>query len=378
VTGTIHGLFANFGWAAAEGELVYKSVDGAYAFSGSSMLLSEIIDWIMTGQQDTGVSSVVSPIATGSGSSVRAAFCGNEVFFSYLGADSAYHRVIYHTVYRRWRNDDVAATAMLYESDTGTLVVGEASGGIYIDRQQVDYDDGGWSGGVETHAPITINLQTQLLDFGNIKAEKVFTELTLDVDTGNQNLTVNLFYDSLASAGDTFTVKTNGRQQVQLNINNGLGWRARRLSVQITGGVTAVVTLYQMDIRIALEAENRQSWDTYQMPLAGGEYAIIKQGYFVYEAPNGPISVNVLLEGSDSAAFSFILPQTAATSDATTNTLSRSSVKVRFPAWKAKIWRLVGTCSGDFKLLADSFLETKPITGEKGYGRHRLAEAAQT
>lgn len=374
VTASLHGLVANFGIAQVEGEMIYQGIDGCYAFAGGgSALLSEIIDWI-----ERGITlGPVVPMDQSKLDSVKAAFCDNEAFFAYTGTDGNLHRIIYSTIYKRWRNDDVPATAMLYEADTGDLIVGEANGNIYQDRVG-DFDDGGWVGGVETESPININVQSQLLDFGNQKSEKIFNEVSLDIDTAGQDLTLNFYYDNLGTVGDTFTVNTPSRQQVQLNLNGGAGWRARRLSIQIIGAVTQAVTLYQFDIRMALEAENRQSWDSYQMTFDNGEFHIAKQGYFVYEAPNGPIAVNVYLEGVDIPAYSFTLPQTGPTTDSQTNTLSRSSLKVRFPAWKSKVWRFTGACDGDFKLLAESFIETKPITGEKGYSKHPLVEASQT
>ena len=399
ITASLHGLVSNFGIAQVEGEMIYQGIDGCYAFAGGgSGLLSEIIDWIergITSNQSSGNTGKLRPKSTifqarrpfephpvvpmdqSNLDTVKAAFCDNEAFFSYTGTDGNLHRIIYSTIYKRWRNDDVPALSMYYEQDTGYLIVGEANGNIYQDRVG-DFDDGGWSGGVETETPIVINVQSQLLDFGNQKAEKIFNEVSLDIDTAGQDLILNFYYDNLGTIGDTFTVNTASRQQVQLNLNGGAGWRARRLSFQITGAVTTVVTLYQFDIRMALEAENRQSWDSYQMTFDNGEFHIAKQGYFVYEAPNGPITVNVYLEGAEDPSYSFTLPQTGPTTDSGTNTLSRSSLKVRFPAFKSKVWRFTGTCSGDFKLLAESFIETKPITSEKGYSRHALVEASQT
>lgn len=302
-------------------------------------------------------------------------WCPTTKFGTWIAKDNDTISITGNTVYKRWRNDDVPATAMLYEADTGYLIIGEANGNIYQDRVG-DYDDGGWSGGVETKNPINIDMQTQYLDFGNLKADKYFSEATLDINTAGQNLTLTISYDNPGSplTSDGFTVNTSSRQQVQFSINNGLGYRARRVAFQIIGGVKTAVTLYQMDVRVMIDEENRLSFDSGQLDFGTSEFKTVKQGWFEYEAPSAPITVNCYLEGTDALAFSFTLPQGPIISDSTTNTLGRSSIKVRFPPFKARSWRFVGTCSGNFKLYSTSFFEWKPSTSEKGYAKAALTQ----
>ena len=75
------------------------------------------------------------------------------ILISYVGVDGKRHRVIYHTVYKRWRNDDFDCQSIFLESDTNTLVVGDSNGLVHLDRQDIGYDQIN-NGGILAAGPI--------------------------------------------------------------------------------------------------------------------------------------------------------------------------------------------------------------------------------
>src|ERR1019366_9246858 len=125
-------------------------------------------------------------------SSAILAFYGREVFCSYLDTHGARRRVVYHTKKNTFRNDDRDATAMMYEQDSGFLVYGDSNGMIWQDRIG-DSDDGGYVTGTPVILPMDLDLQFPFFDEGLPKNEKVYNELTLDIDTAGHPVNVELF-----------------------------------------------------------------------------------------------------------------------------------------------------------------------------------------
>lgn len=364
-TGVMHGLVAKFAWCASENIIYYASYDGIYAFQGSSSAyISEPTEWIWTGQ-NLGPIQAIEP---GQTNTIFMAYCNHEVYVSYRDQNGVRHRLIYSEVYSRWRNDDQAftpfndITAMFFEQDTGDYVVGKTDGMVYLDRVN-DYDSGGYRAGLEIKNPILINMQTAQDDLGVPKAFKVFNELTLDFDTQGQPLLLTLLFDNGDTQIPLGNVSQNGRNQLQININNGKGQRSQNMGLLITGGVTKVVEFYEGSIRALVEAEFRKSWDTYLLDFDTASYKIIKQGQFVYVSSAG-VSIDMFVEDSVIPRFSFALPPSSV----------RKATIVRFPATKFKIIRFVGTSTADFQLYPDSFFEWKPVGGPKGYAQKSIMQ----
>jgi len=364
-TGCKHGLVASFAWAASESEIYYLSYDGVYSFRvGASGYLSEATEWIWTGKN---LGPVLAMDTTPAKQSQTVMAYGNhELFVSYIDTNGTRRRAIYHDVYRRWRPDDIPATALIFEEDTSLFVLGEASGMIFIDRQ-LDYDSGGYSGGAEIQNPIAFTLQTAQKDNGIPKAFKQYNELTLDINTNGQDITAYLLFDGGATQVEIGIVNTAARQQVQLPpINGALGQRSLNVGLLLTGSVTQVVTVYEWHLRAVVEAEFTKGKDSFWLKFGTDEPKFVKQGYFEYTAPDiAGVSYAVYIDGNvTTPAFTFTLPQA----------LVRSARKVRFPAVKAKMWRFVRTSASDFQEYEpDSFVEVKPISSGKGYSQQKLA-----
>lgn len=371
-TGTTHGLITPFAWVLTESAIYYRSNDGVYAFSaGSSTYVSEPIMWLFTQSYQ----GPVDPPNPAQIAYERFAFYDNEIYWSYISTSDQRVRVIYDLVYSRFRDDDVQATAMLWERDTDNFICSEDDGMIYFDRTG-NFDGLGYSGGVLTETPIGISMQTISIDFGYPKQDKVFNELTLDWDTGGQELTIELLLDELQTTQEIGTFSATGRTRTEIVLNSGLGFQSRTLSLRVSGDVTSAVYIYQFHVRAVLLAEPRQSFDTYKLDFGVPGYKYVKQGWFSYESPS-EISINVYLDDNESApAFTFSLPATPQRSEEPQFGIGeRLPIRVRFPAFKARTWRFVGTADQDFRLYSTSWLEHKSVNSPGGYKPQALQEA---
>jgi hypothetical protein len=361
-TGIKHGVVGNFAWALTETYLFYVSYDGLYITDiSTSQYFTRDQEWIWTNQPF----GPVPPIPSANLADMFLTFSGRNVYASYTDASGKAHRLIFDMAFTRWRNDDQGVsdiTAMNGEDDTGALVIGKQNGMVYLDRSGTQ-DIDGYALGVPNIVAINFNLQTTQLDFGDgkAKASKVFNELTLDWCTNGQPVDVTLLFDDGETILDLGTFQTgNVREQTQININAGAGQRSLNVGIMLSGSVTMPVVFYECHIRAVIEAEYRKSWDTYELVFGTPEFKLIKQGWFVYSAPDpAGITVNAYTESSTVPAFSFNLESSA----------TRRSARVRFPATKFKIARFTGTSPSDFQMYADSELEVKPLCSGKGYGR---------
>jgi len=362
-TGVKHGLAAQFAWCVAEGTIYYLSYDGIYAFrGGQSTYLTEAVEWIWTGKN----LGPVPAIDLTQKPQILLAYWNHEIFCRYVDQSGNSHRLISHETYGyRWRNDDIAGqsiTAMFFAEDTGELFIGANNGMVYQDR--VGDNDAG--------APISYTIQSAYMDQSevdptNSKRSKIYNELTIDFDSAGQTVAVTLSFDGGAKTIAMGNISSDGRGQVQLNVNNGEGQEALNVSIILTGQATTAVTFYEVNLRAVVQAESRRSWDTWWMGQGVDEWKIAKQIFAEYRAPDpAGIFVNVYTDGNMNApAFSFTLPQTQGK--------HRTANKVRFPATKYRLIRFIGTSASDFHMYDDTQIENKKLGAAKGYERSKIS-----
>ena len=376
-TSSRHGLAAKFAWCIEESQVWYRSQDGIYVFTGEdSEYLSQPIEWLLAGKEpnlgpivaDQNVNTAGMTLDTYS-ANVCMAYAKNEVFYSYLGQDSVRYRLIFDTVYKRWRNDSLGFLSMFYEEDTGTLLAGDGSGLVYVDRSG-NVDNLGYAGSplAPVNQNIVVTLQTPAMDQNFPKNNKIYNELVVDLDTGGAQVSIILIFNYGTNSqfpSSTYPVLTNGRQQMTISLNSGNGYTALNVSLQVltqSGTSGALFHIYEWHIKAAVDAEFRTSYDSYWDKFGTDEPKMVKQGYFEYAA-NSTITFNAYEDGSAVATYSFTLPATA---------LQRTVTRVRFPATKFKTYRLVATSRFDFMLYGESHLEVKPVTSDKGYAKAKL------
>lgn len=350
-TSAVHGVYAPFGWVATESEIWHQSIDGLRSFAGgASNYRSQEIEFVFQGGETP---IPLAPLATRSQSTM--AYRDNMVFLAYVGDGGVYHRLIYHTIYKRFRNDDVRASCMFWESDTNLLLYGDALGNIHQDRTGV-FDEGMSGGNTLITIPIIVNVQTSFMDQGQPKNQKNYNELTIDANTGGQAIQLALAFNDGEFTQIIGTLNTTTRQKVNFNLNGGKGYQAYRVSLLMTGGATSKVTFYQADLRGVELSETRLSFDTYWLKFGTDDSKLAKQFYLEYTSTS-TLSISVYYDGAATPGFTTTMESAP----------QRISTWVRLPAVKFRLYRMIVTSTADFMVWPDSKVEVKPICLTKGY-----------
>jgi hypothetical protein len=349
-TSVAHGVVAPFAWVEVEKEIWFRSMDGIRSFSGGGATYrTQEIEFVMQGVGTTPV-----PIADPAQVALtRMAYYNNIVFVSYMALDGKMHRIVYHTIYNRWRNDDIQASAMLWEDDINSLLYGTPQGSLYQDR--VGFFDEQSTNPISQRA-IPINIISGYMDQGALKFQKNYNEVTIEADTQGQDLAVSILFDDAQTSIALGTINTVGRFRKNFPVNSGLGQAAYRAALQITGSVTQKTLVYQAHMNVVQLAAIRRSFDTYDLKFGIDESKILKQMYVEYTAPTSPIVVNVYY---DQRATPLVLTLPVAQ--------TRLAMRVRLPAIKFRIFRLVMNSISDFQLWPDSKFEVKPVVATKSY-----------
>ena len=348
-----HGCVAPFGFVATEEMIVYQSADGIRAFAGgASEYLTQTIEFIFQGVGTTPIVEANQSLL----SQTVMAYWNNQVYVSYVGTDGNRHRVIYHTVYKRFRNDDFDCQSIYLEADTNQLVVGDSNGLVHLDRQDVGSDQIN-SGGVLAAGPIDINLQTAY-SFGDApQRQKNYSNLQVDVNTAGQNLTFTLLFNDGESSLVLGTANTTERQKVNFAINNGDGFQAYKVSLQVTGSLTEQAYIYQCAIESLTLPVTRRSIDTYFLRLGIEDSKFAKNIWWEYSA-SALIAFSVYYDDNPTPGFTFKVPA---------NSGIRNHLRTRLPAISFRDIRIVGYSAGDFMVWSDSKVEFKPQASGKGY-----------
>jgi hypothetical protein len=377
-TGSVHGIVARNGWIEVEGAVYYRAADGWREFTGADGVYKTLpIEWIFRGNPQC-----IPPQAdpTQAGQDVFA-YYNNQIFGSYvsLNAGSPRYRMSYDTQYQRFRYDDVAATAMLWERDTNVFLVGKQIGaGKYavVQDQVGDYDDGGWntaSPPTLIQTPINLIIQSPYRDLGKPHNKKQWNCYEVDVNTQGQVMTSMLLFEDGFISVPLANASTTHRDKVNLFVNNGLGQEAYRASIVHTIPVTVAPILYQEDIYAAELAELTATVDSYWIKFGTDESKFAKQAYFDYSSP-APIAVSLYADNNAIPYFTFTLPA------AVTRTVIRQRFGNNNPgttAFTFRTWRLVALATGAvppdrFQMWAPIKIEWKPVGAGNNFRPYEL------
>jgi hypothetical protein len=383
-TGSKHGLIANFGWCQTENAIWYLSSDGIRTFTGSDGPYQSLpIEWVWQ-QGNNAQVQALSPIVFASPSilgQTQMAFRNNKVYITYYGVDGNWHQLRHHTLYHRYEDANssfLLGPALYYEADINLLLASEyvnfagVTPGWAVaewNTNQSDSDDAGWatSGSGLLTSPISIAPQTPYFDQGAPNNQKQYNVLTIDANTNNQVLTVYLLFDDGTTSLNLGTIQSTIRTKFQLQVNGGLGQQAYRVSLKITGAISAAPILYQADLHYALLAEQRSSFDSYWVKFGTEESKIAKNLYIDYTS-SAPVTVNVYVDGASSPYWTFTLP--------TNPNRLESVVRSRLPALPFRLWRCVMTVpvGQTLQIWSAPTLDQKMIAGgnSKGYQRSEL------
>jgi hypothetical protein len=374
-TGSTHGLVSKTGWTQTESSIWYEAIDGIREFKGADGPYRSLpIEWIF---QDVPQTPLPLLDRTQIGN-VCAGFLNNQVFFGYQALDGTQNRVNFDTNYQRWRNDNVPATAMYLEQDTNVLLFAKAitagaESGFAICQEWVgDYDDGGWVNGQLTKTPIDMGIQMPFEDLGAPHFPKNWNTVEIDANTNGQTMDVILNFDDGIAPLNIGTINTTFRQKIQLDVNGGLGQESYKCSPQITASTIVAPILYQLNVYAAVLAADRDSLDTYWTGLngaggagAGGDVSkFVKQAYLDYTSTE-PVTIAIYADGGLTPYYSVTLPAQP----------NRAVIRVRFPALKLRLFRMIVTSNAPMQNWTAPRIEWKPIqaSGANSYAVYEIS-----
>jgi hypothetical protein len=356
-----HACVASFGFVATEEMIAYQAADGLRAFAGgASQYMSLQIEFIFQG---IGSTPIVEADQTKLAQTVGA-YWNSMVFFSYVGVDSKRHRMIAHSEYKRFRNDDVDAQCLMLEADTNQLLYGDSNGLVHIDRQPLPYDQVNVNG-VLAVGPIALNLQTAYSFQSSPANPKNYNCPQIDCNTGGQTLSASLLFNDGDITVPLGTFSNTQRGKVNFApINGGDGQQAYKCSLLITGNVSQFAYLYQATIEAIVLPRTRRTLDTYDLNCGITDSKICRDFFAQYSA-TAPITVQVFYDSSPIPGYTFTMPTAGGI---------RNPMRKRLPAVSFRTIRLVATSTGDFQWWADTCLWTKALCQGRGYEKVLIVE----
>jgi hypothetical protein len=216
---------------------------------------------------------------------------------SVLGDDPV---LVYDFLYDRWYHSNLRASTMLAEFDTNTLISGQADGHIY--QLEDGYTDSG--------AAIPFEVWTKSLHLGAPDQDKQWGDLALDIDTGGQTVTVQLYFNNGDLSDAPVPVSTFGRKLVQIPIVVGNSKMALNCQLRISGSVGVRVTIYKAIFRVLLEPPRRRSFVTEWTKDGSDGRKIYRTVVLELDTLGGQINVDFQLDGAETAVQTFPLVET--------------------------------------------------------------------
>lgn len=380
-TGAAHGLVSKTGWTLVEGAIWFQAADGWREFSGADGVYTTLpVEWMFRSSPET----IVPKFNASEYAEVVMAYYQNQVYGSFISAsDYQRYRLRFDTQYRRFGLDDVPATAMLWEQDINSLLLGVEFESASNSAPQYgvaqdwigDFDDGGWNsfGTALLQNPIQLTIQSPYGDWGAPHNAKQWNVLEGDYDTKDQVIQTSLFF----KGENNFSValpdmnQGSGRSKYQFKITDSesasdplaAGVEAYSVSIQHKMSVTKAPVLFQENIYGLVVAEERTSLDTFWQRFSIDQLKLIKDGYFDYNA-GAQITVSLFADGSSVPYYVddfTLIPQ-----------VNRSSVRVQFPTKKCRLWRAILSSTAPFQLWSPIEVEVKPLEDGSGYQKAPL------
>lgn len=238
-TGSTHGIIAQQAWVEVEGAIWYRAADGLREFTGADGVYKSLpIEWIYRGNPQC-----LPPQADPTQATQDVmAYYNNQVLTSYISLNNSgqRYRNVWDTEYQRFRQDDVATTAMLWEKDTNTLLVGKqiAPTAYAVVQDQIgDYDDGGWTN-AQYFAPVTVTTgawtnptnATSFSQYAVVSTETSGNHLTCA--TGALSIPVGA---TILGIGVSFAAYNFGGSTVSCSLISTLGTSSPQATAALTG-----------------------------------------------------------------------------------------------------------------------------------------------
>lgn len=253
------------------GEVDYfQGKEGIYRFNGdTAQKISTKLDPIFKGQTVTLASGVtVNPVSSSNRDKLALEYVNGRLYYSYAeqGQSTPNVTLLYDAETDNWAKDSRGFGVINYEGQNGSLLAGTSSGAVLILE----------SGNDDAGSPFTVTYQSKYFDFGAPDTEKTAEDLTLDIDTANQSLTVKV-YTNNGTSNSVGSVQANGRTRVVLPMNSGLGLTARNFSIEISGSISSPVVVYKATLNYYYEARQAKSFDTDEIDCGTHKLKIIRR-----------------------------------------------------------------------------------------------------
>lgn len=243
------GIDNIFGTCQMPGKAAVVCYDGIYEFP-SGLKLTQPIDGVFHGLTINGI----PPINTTQLSKIRMEFYDNRLHVAYPSGPATNNNteMIFDTLYQRWESSDLAIRTMLAEIDTNTLLIGKTNGNIY----QIE------TGTTDDGSDIAMDMQTGYLHLGYPGQDKIFSDGAIDIDTGGQDVTLQMYFNNGDSSDTVQTINTSSRTLTPFSISAGEGVKALNAQLRLSGSLDSQVTVYKCLIYILLEPPARSAFQT--------------------------------------------------------------------------------------------------------------------
>ncbi len=267
--------------------------DGVYAFNGDAATkTTRKLEPLFTGHYPEITllpaygANFLKPIDQTKRRNTAMGYRNGLVYVSYTEdqADSNTRTLVYDILRKEWASDSRAFSAYWDEGQNGSLLAADTH--LYgIDGSNDDYGQA-----------VPLTYQSHCFDQGAPENQKRYADLVVDIDTADQDLTLQLIYDNGKSSESLGTVHHNGRAQETFKIGpDGLGTLAYNVSIKITGDAHVPVTIYGLHLHYYVEPRSSRTFDTNISDWGTQLTKDVDQIEFDIDAPS-PVTLSVFTD----------------------------------------------------------------------------------
>jgi hypothetical protein len=326
-TAAQRGCVGTYAWCKADNEIWYMSYDGIYSWSGGqSYKRSQELDPLFKGQTIGNYAPVKLDLISGfsyTGAQVATfSFYKNQVMITYIDTNLQYNRMVYDTIFKRWRievigeaiSGTLAVTGQYVEEDTGRLLISKTvtSGGTtaYLYLDDIGTTDG-WvnhsSGTSSDGKVISFAVSGNAFTGGEPSLQKQFSEFMIEVNNDSGTIAGAVYYDFSSTQDGTDAPSYNmpgsplGRRRIPFSLQLGFSKEAYSMLTRFsgtsgTGATTTPITFYSTTYNF-LPLEQQQSaiaydWDDLGHPADKRLYEISLE-YDVSTVGGGTVTLNM-------------------------------------------------------------------------------------
>lgn len=293
--------------------IFYRALDGLYLFTGSTAEhVSRDLDPIFRSETVTIDGQTIYPInasTLANSESIVGAYANGRYALSYTDTNSARITLFYDVVLRTWTRasnstsqSGWAVQRLSWEksgltAQTDNLEAGTSDGWLMLLDSSAGnpglYVDGG-----SAAIPFAVQLKAFDVELKKPETEADIKEVILDLNTSNQNLTLQVSYDDGAyvSLG---TVTANGRQRVILGTGTpaGVGVYAYKIAIRLSGNIsTGPVYLFGVGVNYFQEPPRLTDWTTDYTTLQWPGPKVLQE--LVVEANTFSANVTITVEAN--------------------------------------------------------------------------------